>query len=330
MRGNVGGPVAAVRATPSSGPRRRWSVVKDLVAHIASWSGGALSVSRRRWPAPLPHRSESGRHSSTTSTRWRTTLAWPPWATVAAEASSSYAAFWKVEALTTSSCSGSRTRAHGQGLRQRALRAYVARSGTDRVSAAALLDRDLASAVAFVPASDAPSLHACSSIRRCAGSATGPTPTLARIRRAIDRQIGGERANGFSLYAVERRDGGELIGNSGSRSSTAPGPRSSSPTTTAAVVGQGSPRRPRRRACASVRRSGARARDRDLLSGQHRVAAGHGEGRDERRGMGEYYRVQMKKYGAERSTAGSHIAVSRSAPRDGSQTVEDAGAVRRR
>lgn len=42
-----------------------------------------------------------------------------------------------------------------------------------------------------------------------------PEPTIERIRAAVERRIAGDRERGFSLWAVERKDSGELIGNCG-------------------------------------------------------------------------------------------------------------------
>ena len=316
---------AAVAAVPRDSLERpalaNGRSVKDLVAHIASWErwgaqrleatlAGATPTPIGEW-APFEHNFNQVAYE-----HWRGEL----WATVAAEASSSYAAFWeKVEALDDEQLFGPRGHA-------RLVRACGSEHYEPYVAQIRALIEDLPPLLSietsrlrlrsFRP-SDAPSLLTVfidPEVRRFLPP--GPTPTLARIRRAIDRQIGGERANGFSLYAVERRDGGELIGNSGlalvdgtgpeielayhyGRQWWGPGVRDG---------GRDGVPAPR------VRRSGARARDRDLLSGQRRVAAGHGEGRDDRRGDGPVLRRPDEKVRCRAvDLAGSHIAVSRSA-----------------
>jgi RimJ/RimL family protein N-acetyltransferase len=215
---------AAVAAVPRDSLERpappNGRSVKDLVAHIASWErwgaerleatlAGVTLAPIGEWE-PFEHNFNQVAYE-----HWRG----EPWATVAAEAASSYASFWeKVEALNDEQLFGPR----GQARMVRACGSehyepYVAQIRTLIEELPLLLSIETARLRlrSFRP-SDAPSLLAVfldPEVRRFLPP--GPPPTLARIQRSIDRRISGERADGFSLYAVERREGGEPIGSCG-------------------------------------------------------------------------------------------------------------------
>ena len=283
--------------------------VKDLVAHIASWErwgtqrleatlAGATPTPIGEW-APFEHNFNQVAYE-----HWRG----EPWATVAAEAASSYAAFWeKVEALSDAQLFGLRGQA-------RMVKACGSEHYEPYVAQIRALIEDLPPLFSIETArlrlrsfrpSDAPSLLAVfldPEVRRFLPP--GPPPTLARIQRSIDGRIGGERADGFSLYAVARREGGELIGSCGLALVDGTGPEIELAYHYGRQWwGQGFGTEA---ATACLRHAfGDLELERVIAicypdnAASLRVMEKAGMSAE---GMGEYYGVQMKKYGAQRST----------------------------
>jgi len=215
---------AAVEAVPRDMVDRRvlpqQRSVKDLVAHIAAWE---------RWGAERLRATIAGRPLEPTG-EWepyehafnaRAYARWwdASWATVRTEALDAYRAFWTAEWQLSDE------QLFGPGGRERMIVAcgsehyapYVAqiRDALESLPPLTTIETARLRLRSFRP-SDAPALFEVfgdPEVRRYLPP--GPAPTLERIRRAVDRRVGHERAHGFGLWAVERRDTGELIGDCG-------------------------------------------------------------------------------------------------------------------
>ena len=215
----------AVAAVPASAVAARvlpdGRSVKDLVAHVADWE---------RWSTERLRARSEGReleptgdwHAYEHAFNERSFARWSdaPWDDVRAEAQAAYEGFRRViEGLSEDELFGERATA-------RLIRA----TGSEHYAPYVLQIRALLESQPLLTEFETPRLR-LRSFRPSDGHFLyrlfndpdvmryiPPSPvqiTLERAQRAADRRIATERANGFALWMVERKDTGEPIGQCG-------------------------------------------------------------------------------------------------------------------
>ena len=191
--------------------------VKDTVAHIAAWERwGTERLAARRDGAALAPIAEwelfEHAFNERTTARWRDEA----WENVIAEAAVAYGSFREtVESLDDEQLAASRQLIESCGSLHYAEYIEQVRSFVDSLPPLASFKTSRLRLRSLRPSDAAVLLGLFTDPEVMRYIPPGPPFTFERVRRAMDRRIAMERETGLTLWAVERRDTQELIGQCG-------------------------------------------------------------------------------------------------------------------